>query len=45
MPIEVKTFSKGHQLIMQFARINDITLHYQHITAPEGSPVLVFQIH
>ena len=27
---------------MQFARINDITLHYQHITAPEGSPVLVF---
>ena len=27
---------------MQFARINDITLHYQHITAPKGSPVLVF---
>ena len=27
---------------MQFARINNITLHYQHITAPEGSPVLVF---
>ena len=27
---------------MQFSRINNITLHYQHITAPEGSPALVF---
>lgn len=27
---------------MQFARINDITLHYQHISAPENRPTLVF---
>jgi 3-oxoadipate enol-lactonase len=27
---------------MQFAKINDVNLHFQHITAPEGSPVLVF---
>ena len=27
---------------MQFSKINNITLHYQHITAPEGSPALVF---
>ena len=27
---------------MQFARINDVTLHHQLIGAPEGRPVLVF---
>lgn len=27
---------------MQFAKINDINLHYQLIGAPEGKPVLVF---
>ncbi len=27
---------------MQFARINDITMHYQIIGAPEGRPVMVF---
>ena len=27
---------------MQFARVNDITLHYQHISAPEDCPTVVF---
>ena len=27
---------------MQFAKINDITLHYQHISAPDDRPTLVF---
>ena len=27
---------------MQFARVNDITLHYQHISAPEDCPTVIF---